>query len=214
MRPLAAATSSLLRLLFLAAGLVLVAGISGGCATYEYDVIRPPEVGHIGQKEWKSVTLDDAAVEYRLRSANNHLVMDVFNRADDETLKLIGDDSAAVDPKGESHPFKSRTIPPGSYIRLILPPPPPTIRRSGPTFGFGVGVGTLGSRYRRSEFGYGRVYDDDFYDPGPTYYAVYDYSDSTLWQWEGDRTDVKLILIFERGKERLHHELLLRRIKM
>ena len=187
--------------------LIPLIGMFTGCASYEYDLIQPTaHAGHIGSKDWQRFTMDD--IEYRLKSSDDRLVIDAYNRSE-EPVKLVGDDSVAVDPKGESHPLRSRTLPPGSYVRLILPPPPPTVRRSGPTFGFGVGV--VGSRFHRHGFGYGAF--DDFYEPGPTYYAVYDYSDATLWTWEGDRTDARLILAYDRGKERVRHEFLFRRVK-
>jgi hypothetical protein len=179
----------------------------GGCASYEYDLVRPEaHAGHIGTKESQRITMDN--VEYVMKSSNDHLVIDAYNRGE-EPMKLIGDDSTAIDPKGESHPLRSRTIPPGSFVRLILPPPPPQIQRSGPTFGFGVGV--VGSRFHHRDFGYGGI--NDFYEPGPTYYAVYDSSDATLWRWEGDRTDARLILVFDRGKEPIRHDFLFRRVK-
>ena len=46
----------------------------GGCAHYEYDLVRPPELSrHIGAKAWEVVTLDP--LEYRLRTSDNRLVI-------------------------------------------------------------------------------------------------------------------------------------------
>src|SRR4051794_35532660 len=69
--------------------------VSTGCASYEYDLIRPERLaGHITSKQWQNVTLDD--LEYRLIPSNARLVFEIFNPAD-EPVKLIGDESAVVD---------------------------------------------------------------------------------------------------------------------
>src|SRR6059058_6123349 len=76
-----------------------------GCAHYEYDVVEPPELaGHVGEKSWAGMRRDE--LEYRMRSADNRLVMLVYNRGE-RTIKLLGSDSAAIDLHGESHPLQS-----------------------------------------------------------------------------------------------------------
>jgi hypothetical protein len=189
--------------------LMSFAGLSG-CAHYEYDIVRPPDLSqHVGAKSPVHFPLGD--LEYGLQSYDNHLVMLITNRAN-EPVKLLGGDSYAIDPKGESHPLADRVIPPGNHAKLILPPPPTQVRETGPHFGFGVGVGVAHSGhpyYSHSVYGAAGVYDD----PGPRYYSVYDASDATFWQWEGE-TEARLVLAFEKGKERFTDEFVFRRKKM
>jgi hypothetical protein len=131
-------------------------------------------------------------------------------------VKLLGEDSYAVDPRGESHPLPTRTIAPGSSTKLIFPPVRPTFRQSGPSFGVGVGVGLGSARHRRgyygSRLGYGY---DPFYDDYPRYYRLED--DGTLyWDWPGNGTVVKLRLVYQRDHEsnRFHHDFTFRRVKV
>jgi hypothetical protein len=72
----------------------------------------------------------------------------------------------------------------------------------------GVGVAHAGHPYHHG-YGAAGVYDD----PGPRYYSVYDPNDATFWQWEGE-TEAKLVLAYERGKERFSDEFVFRRKKM
>src|SRR4051812_33197265 len=112
---------------------------STGCAHYEYDIVKPPELAqHVGPKAPVRFPIGD--LEYALQTSENHLVMIVTNRAN-EPVKLLGGDSYAIDPHGESHPLADRVIPPGNFAKLILPPPPTQVRETGPHFGIGVGVG-------------------------------------------------------------------------
>lgn len=180
-----------------------------GCVHYEYDVVEPPELaGHVGEKSWVSLQRDD--IEYRLRSYDNRLVVHIYNRGG-EVIRLLGADSAAVDPRGESHPLHGAAIPPASYAKRIFPPPQPRVQRYGPTVGVGVGVG--------HGAGHGHYHHHPFHSPafddfGPRYYGVYDPSDRTYFQWPGE-TNVRLLLGYEReGGERFRHEFLIRRRKM
>ena len=164
-----------------------------GCVRYEYDVVHPAGLaGPVGRESWVSMRRDE--LEYRLRTVDDRLVMLVYNRGE-RPVKLLGADSAAVDPRGESHPLRSATILPGSHVRRIFPPPRPRVERYGPTFGFGMGVGYgYGGRFHhRDHFGYG-AYDDI----GPRYYSVYDPNDRTYFNWPGN-TDVRLLLSYQRG---------------
>src|SRR5687767_8404246 len=118
---------------------MLCAASFTGCARYEYDIVKPPELAqHVGSKSPVRFPLGD--LEYALQASDNHLVMLITNRAN-EPVKLLGGDSYAIDPKGESHPLTDRVIPPGSHAKLILPPPPQQVRETGPRFGIGLGVG-------------------------------------------------------------------------
>src|SRR5688500_15554476 len=74
--------------------------LAGGCARYEYDLVRPPELAqHVGTKAWATVPLND--LEYRLLTSDNRLVMLIYNRGE-RTVRLAQADSVVVDPSGES----------------------------------------------------------------------------------------------------------------
>src|SRR5581483_12251869 len=122
-----------------------------GCARYEYDVSRPPESAqHVGAQADVVIVRDP--VVYRMRTAENHLVIRIQNPTDDR-VQLRGAQSFVVDPQGESRPLRSQTIAPHAFIKLILPPMPPQPVPTGPTIGFGIGAG------------FGLVYPYDYYDP-------------------------------------------------
>lgn len=163
----------------------------GGCATYEYDLVHPPELArHIGQKP-DAVTVDPLI--YHLQSYDNRLVMQVQNPTVDP-ITLIGDQSTIVDPAGQSHPLRNQTIAPGSFIKLIFPPIPPRIDPVGPSIGIGV-------RYGRHA-----AYQE------PQYLSLYE--DSTFyWDWDG-QTDAKMTLVYERNGNRFGHSFVFHRKKM
>ena len=196
-----------------------------GCARYEYDVVQPAELaGHVGETSWVALRRGND-VEYRLRASDNRLVMLVYNRGD-RTVKLLGADSAVVDPRGESHPVRSATIPPGSYAKRIFPPPPARVQPYGPSFG--VGVGYIGAAHVRA-VSHGAPYHyhahpyhahphhyhwAGYHDFEPRYYTVYDPNDRTGFDWPGESA-VRFLLAFEpEGGEVFTHEFLIRRRKM
>lgn len=164
-----------------------------GCARYEYDIVSPPEMAqHVGSKA--DVVLSRDPLQYRLISADNHLILRIFNPTSDR-IQLLGPQSVAVDPQGQSHPLRSLTMAPNSFIKLILPPMRPDIAPSGPVIGIGIGA------YAGP---YGLGYDDPFYDPlweRPRYYAVYDAENAYFWDWPGEG-DVRLTLVFQRDEQK------------
>ena len=199
---------------FILASLVALSLLSG-CAHYEYDLTNPPDLArHIGAKSDEIVRVDP--LEYRLRTYENRLVMSVFNPTPDP-ITLMGDRSYVVDPAGQSHPLRSRTIAPDTFIRLILPPMRPGYYQSSPGIGIGFGVGYsrfYGHRYGYRALGY---YDPFFYDQPPRYYTYYDESDNTYWNWEG-QTPVRLHLVYFRAgsnnREPFTHDFTFARKKM
>src|ERR1700716_1246796 len=62
--------------------------LSSGCATYEYDLTRPEQFAtHIGRKQDVRITIDP--LEYRFRTADNRLVIRIFNPTKDP-IELSG----------------------------------------------------------------------------------------------------------------------------
>ncbi len=178
--------------------------LAGGCARYEFDLVAPPDLAtHIGKDKESVIKRDE--LEYQMQAVESRLLMWVVNSTDD-AIELLGPESTAVDPAGQSHPFRSQSIAPHSFVKLILPPMRPYYR-AGPTFGFGLGI----HAYRgRGAFG-GGLYDP-FWDE-PRYFAVVDEMDTLYWNWE-DEGEARVRLTYRRGKEIFHHDFTFRRKKV
>ena len=185
--------------------LMLLALWVAGCAQYEYEIVSPPEMAqHVGSKT--DIVLWRDPLQYRLISADNHLVIRIFNSTSDR-IQLLGPQSVAVDPQGQSHPLRNLMVAPNSFVKLILPPMRPDIAPSGPVIGIGIGAG----------FGYAGPYGLGFYDPlweRPRYYAVYDTENTYFWDWP-DQGDVRLTLVFQRDDQKpLSQDFVFHRRKM
>src|SRR5882762_9338797 len=132
---------------------VILSLLAGGCTRYEFDLAAPPDLAtHIGRDKESVVKRDE--LEYRMQAVESRLLMFVVNSTDDP-IELIGQESTAVDPAGQSHSFHSQSIAPHSYVKLILPPMRPYYR-AGPTFGLGLGIHAYGGH---------SSYWDEWYDP-------------------------------------------------
>ena len=177
-----------------------------GCARYEFDLQRPTELAqHIGDKTPTSIEL--APIRYQLQSAEGRLVMMIHN-TDGQPITLRGDQSYVVAPSGQSHPLRTQTIAPGSYIKLILPPFRPRSDREGPVIGFGFGT-VIGSANEPSPMpaGIGKTLT------APVYLRI-DESDATYWEWEG-QTEATISLKYDGpdGKT-LTHAFTFKRVKV
>jgi hypothetical protein len=179
---------------------LIVLFLMGGCS-YEYDITRPPDAaGHVGDKTDYVFPRDP--LEYRMRSVDSLLVVQIYNPTDD-TITLSGSQSSVVDPKGQSHPLRTQTMASHSYIKFILPPQPPVIQSNGPTLGIGIGV--IGSRTHR------HFANDGFVDDEPRYLVVMD-DQALYWQWDGE-SEVRLLLAFDRNGKPFSHEFVIARKK-
>ena len=173
-----------------------------GCASYEYDITRPADLArHIGSKAETIVPRDP--LEYRLQAVDERLVMRIYNPTDD-TITLLGPQSSVVDPNGQSHPLRTQSMASRSFIKIILPPIPPHLEQSGPTFGIGVG-GVFSRRDHR------RFVGDDFYEDQPRYFTVVD-EDTLYWEWKGE-SEIRLLLVFDRNAKTFEHEFVIDRRK-
>ena len=196
-----------------------------GCARYEYDVVQPAELaGHVGETAWVALRRGDD-LDYVVRSAEDRLIMRIQNRGE-RAVKLLGADSAVIDPRGESHPMASATIPPGTFVTRIFPPPRPTTRAYGPSMHFGVGAAYGHGHGHYHAHGYPAYgyypyrHGDPFYSSGfyddlePHYYTVYDPNDRTYFAWPAE-TAVRFLFAFQpEGGELFRHEFLIRKRKM
>ena len=207
---------------------ILALVVLTGCARYEYDLVEPRELTrHIGRNVDQAVEIEP--LTYRLRSVDNRLVMRIYNTTDD-SVELLGDKSSVVDPAGQSHPLRSMSIAPKSFIKLIFPPPRPRVYDSGPTFGVGVGYGMRvdalpgeppeGLPDRRDFHTHYNGWEPYFRDE-PQYLAasagaaapVYDESDSYYWDWKGGG-EARVNLVYTRGESEIRHAFVFRRVKM
>jgi hypothetical protein len=188
---------------------ILLLLLATGCARYEFDLIEPPDLAQHISRDRESIFKRDE-LEYQLQSYDNRLVMRIVNPTD-EAIELIGPESFVVDPNGQSHPLRSQSIAPHSYIKLILPPLRPYYR-TGPSFGIGIGVSASRGYGRRYWPGYRDPFYDPFYD-SPRYMVLYDESDTTYWSWEGE-TEARVRLTFRRNNQLFHHNFLFRRKKV
>ncbi len=175
--------------------IAVLALLLSGCANYQYNLIAPAELArHVGEQP---AVVPIEPLIYTLQSYDNRLVLQIQNPTD-APVTLRGDESAVVDPAGESHPLRSQTIAAGSFIKLILPPIRPRVEPSGPTIGFGIGYGA------------GRAQDDPFFTP--RYFSVHE-SGAEYWDWDGEST-VRMQLVFEQAGRTFRHSLQFNRVKM
>ena len=190
-------------------GVVLVCLAVTGCAKYEYNLVQPQDLAaHIGKNTDHVVALPP--LEYRLRSYDNRLVMRIGNPTT-QPISLLGERSFVVSPRGESHPLRSQTIAPNSYIKQIFPPPRPQYYHPGPTFGVGIGTSVGGFHHRHHPHYH---YHDPLPYPEPQYISVYDGADEAFyWDWEG-QSEASMTLVYRSGADEFKHEFTFRRQKM
>lgn len=196
-------------------GLAL-AGVSAGCTRYEYDV-QQPRVVRLGQesalltrvagpgeagevaraREKEELVVGFEPMRYRFTVVENRLVMQAFNPTS-EVVQLVGVRSVVTDPTGQARPVRSQPIPPGAFVKFVLPPVRPEfVGRGGPVTvgmrgGYGPGMG-------RGDFGYGGTYDE------PTSYSLRD-GGEIYWDWKGVTGEARVTLVFERGGKEFTHE--------
>ncbi len=211
--------------------LLLTLLLAVGCTHYEYDLVRPSDLAqHIGSKEDVIAALDP--LEFRFRSYEDHLVIRIFNPTDDP-IHVLGGRSSVVDPKGQSHPIRDATIESHSFVKLILPPPPPYVASHPPGTDEDVGMspeiaddnhpvylmnggdGHFQGVHREFIGGWGWSYYDPWYCDcyAPRYYVLYDADDTTYWDWHGE-TRARLALSFERNGKTYRDEFEFQRVKV
>jgi len=190
--------------------LILAALILGGCARYEFDVTQPPELAatHVGRD--KETTFVRDPLTYHARSVEGRLILRIENTTDD-AIQLNSPPSYVVDPDGESRPLpRSVNIAPHTFSKLVLPPMR-TVYRTGPSWGFGLGLGV--GHYRHFGHHHRYYYGPAFYDPywpdpywdEPRYLAVVEEGDQAYWDWSGE-TPVRVHLVYQRGDQSFTHD--------
>jgi hypothetical protein len=191
---------------------MLPLALLGGCTNYAYDVTPPgtPTYRVPTDHFW---TVQSGPVDFRFRTADNHLVVQVWNPGSDP-VQIVGDKSAIVDPYGRSHAVRTQLIPPGAYARIIIPPVLETVA-AGPPVSFSVGVvGGYGGHGHGHWHGayYGGFYDPFWYD-SPPYYAVVG-GDQAYWEWDGAGGEARIILVVDQKGQQTTHEVRIMRVKL
>jgi hypothetical protein len=191
---------------------VLVCGFSCGCAHYEYRILQPADAAQAIGKQ--PLTLRQDPLEYRFARQDDFVAMRIVNPTTD-VVTLLQDKSYVVDPAGETHPLRGRTIAPHSYVGLTLPP---LVRLysagyySG--FGMGYGYGYYDPFYFNGRPGYPFHYPlYGFYDPFFFAPPVYTYQE-TPYDWGWKSGEVRMKLAYERAGTNFTHDIVLDRRKL
>jgi hypothetical protein len=150
-------------------------------------------------------------LQYHLVQRENRLVVQI-NNPTEERVVLLGDRSFVVDPRGESHPLRSRVIGPRSYTHLLLPPIP----FAYPSAHYGWGWGGWGGWGGYGGWGWGAY--SPFWGPyyGPVFYgppAVTYTRVMTNYDWEWKTGPVRLRLSYESGGKNFDHDFEVQREK-
>jgi hypothetical protein len=178
--------------------LILALLLCSGCAHYQFNEVEPKSEA-IAITEHGDTVGTFESLQYTMRAVEGNLVIRIKNLASD-SIDLLGNQSSAIDATGEAHPLRSQTIPPGAFIKVILPPPRPTVYDPGPNVGFGFGI--IG----RLDRGYGgdRFYGPDWYDV-PRTLTLYDQGSNFYWDWKAN-SSVKVIFTYQRDGHPFHQE--------
>lgn len=101
--------------------IALVAVVLAGCSTARFEVIDPPGMVHAIDGSSDVVGAAHGIV-YHARVIDNLVVFRIENTTA-EQLELSH--SVLIDPGGVQRPMEDQPLPAGSFVKLILPPPPP-----------------------------------------------------------------------------------------
>ena len=182
----------------------LAAALLVGCASYDFKITQPPALARVVSSAPQRIATEH--MTYHMQALENRLVVQIFNETA-QLVQLLGEQSVIVDPHSTSHPLKSQAIAPHSFAKLILPPLRPQFERQGPGFNFGVGTSVssyspyapyapysgyypYAAYYPYSAF-YPYYPRSAFYDYGPyqepaQYMDIYEDSDNSYWDWDGE----------------------------
>lgn len=173
--------------------LALSCAMLAGCAQFDFQITQPPALSQRITKQPAQLTTGN--VNYQMRASEGRLVIGISNPGA-QTLRLLGDRSYVVDPSGYSHPLMPRTIGPGAYARIALPPLRPYYRSYAARWGY-FGYGPPYYPYY-SPYYYG-YYPAPYYDAFPNGYAYggYDQNNDHYWDWNG-QSEVRVSLVYQR----------------
>lgn len=195
--------------------LVMLLALTGGCVNYAYDV-TPPVAATFRVPTDHFATVPAGPVDYRFRTHDNHLVIQLWNPTSDP-VRIVAERSVVVDPGGRSHPVRPLLIAPGSFGRFIVPPVLQTVAEPGPTVSVGFGVGGGFGHYHHGGGHWSGGYWGGFYDPfwfdEPRYYTVVE-GEQAYWEWNGAGGEARLILVIEHQGHEMTQELRITRSQL
>jgi hypothetical protein len=191
----------MLRVLLVALVLTLIALAAFGCAKYEFVIVQPDEsAGRLTRQE-RAIAREPLV--YHLTDNSNRLHIRIENPTD-TPITLVGDQSYLVTPDGQSQPLRTGTIAPHTWAGFTVPPLVREYRRSGVSFGIGVGTwGGDGGGFVGA--GYDPFFDDFAYLP----------TDTPAWQWKTG--EVRMHLQFhwpDQQPDRFEHDWTIARQKV
>ncbi len=185
---------------------VLLWGLTGGCARYQFRILEPPELAATVTTR-NPVGFALGPLDYVLQTSEGRLIMTVTN-PDERPIHFLGERSFVVDPEGQSRPLRGQVIAPHSFMKLILPPMR-QVYRASPAIGIGIGVSA--HRYYGRPW-YDPWYPDPWHDPWPAYLVVRGDDEAYYWSWRGEST-IRLRLTFECDGQSIVHDFTVRREK-
>ncbi len=182
-------------LLFLVASLTWVTG----CASYDYQIVEPASLTH--RITDQPVTVSYEPLQYSMSRYKDRLGMTIINPTA-ERVTLRGDRSYVIDPRGESHPVRGRTLGPRSYSAMLWPPVPASGTMVYPGF-YGPGWWGWGP-YPYP--GYWGGFYPDYYGPTTSYYQIY-----TPFDWKWKEGQAHMHLSYEQNGRHFDHDFVILR---
>ncbi|HEX8340321.1 MAG TPA: hypothetical protein VF624_05380 [Tepidisphaeraceae bacterium] len=177
--------------------------LTTGCTSYRYEVVQPEQT--LGVQKDRDLVLQTEPAEVRLRQVESRCVVIVANPTT-RPFEIEGSGSTLVDPTGQSRAISPQLVPPGAYVKYILPPVDQSNPR-GPQLqlGFGVmadaGRGAGGPVPPPSVVGERRAV---YLSPG---------GNIEFWEWSREGQVRLLLSLKQDDAPPRRHEILIRRVK-
>jgi hypothetical protein len=175
--------------------------VVSGCTSYRYEVADRDE-GRLQVRKDQDLVLQAAPAELRLRQVESRCVVLVTNPTT-QPFEIEAGGSTVVDPTGQSRSIAGQLVPPGAYVKYILPPVEEYAPR-GPQFQIGLGMMVQNPPSPAvPEVGDG---------PREAVYLSPGSRNMEYWEWPGPG-QIRLLLSLKQGDSPQRHEIVLRRIK-
>ncbi|MGC4032057.1 MAG: hypothetical protein QM754_10050 [Tepidisphaeraceae bacterium] len=182
-----------------------LAVMAAGCVSYRYDLTAVDAAPATNPTDFAAAGVPTQVVKdrdlvipanparLRLRQVESRCVLMIENPTDAE-ITLDGNASAIVDPLGQSRYVATQLIPPGAFVKFVLPPlrdQPPT----GPQFQLGIGMWASA----------------DADTPRPARYLQTG-RPAEFWEWDGEGK-IRIVLTLKQGDQTTRHTFVLTRVK-
>lgn len=184
-------------------GITLALSLLAGCDQYDYQFSRPADNQSLLVTSNNEVRYADDPLEYKMQAADGHMVLWIYNPAQDQVY-LLGDKSSVVDPAGISHPLTDQVIAPESAVKELFPPLRPESESSGPPPEYSP-ISPIAPNDRPGYIppsGYGESTPPENRQQNP----------ALFWDWTGE-TEIQLTLSFREGDHTFEHHFTIKKIK-